>query len=149
LANAGHAERLNALSVPAQHAAAELFRGTMTQHRILVYRSDRPDAGQAIQFMDERWHAYVPLRLPWTLCIRERAPPGSVAVLLNRAHVYRDLILPINAAEDRLLAQINGHRTLGEIIARCQSSDDARRALEFFRQLWSYDQIVFDASSAV
>jgi 2-polyprenyl-3-methyl-5-hydroxy-6-metoxy-1,4-benzoquinol methylase len=149
LVNAGHAARLNALSAPAQHAAAELFRGTMTQHRLLVYRSGCPNSRQTIHFNDDRWRSYIPLRLPWTLCIRERVPAGSVAVLLNRAHVHRDLILPISAAEDRLLAQINGHRTLGEIIAGCTTSDDARRGLEFFRQLWSYDQIVFDASSAV
>jgi SAM-dependent methyltransferase len=146
LANAGHAERLTALSEPAQHAAAELFRGTMTQHRLITYRSDSPTTAQPIRLTGEGWRGYVPLRLPWTLCIRERVPAGSVAVLINRAHVNRDLILPISAAEDRLFAQIDGHRTLGEIIA---PSDDARRALDFFRRLWSYDQIVFDASSAV
>jgi SAM-dependent methyltransferase len=149
LANAGHAERLAALSEPAQHAAAELFRGTMTQHRLIAYRSDSPSAGQPILFADEPWQGYVPLRLPWTLCIRERVPAGSVAVLINRAHVFRDLILPISAADDRLLDQIDGHRTLGQIIAGSRPAEDAGHALNFFRRLWSYDQIVVDASSAV
>jgi SAM-dependent methyltransferase len=149
LAKAAHASRLAALSDSAQHAAAELFRGTMTQHALLAYRGDRPHGGQPIQFADERWRGYIPLRLPWTLCIRERVPAGSVAVLLNRAHAHKDLILPINAAEDRLLAQVDGHRTLGEIIAGCRPDDDALHAVHFFQQLWSYDQIVFDASSAL
>jgi len=29
----------------------------------------------------DAWRAYVPLRLPWTLCIRERPPAGAAAIL--------------------------------------------------------------------
>ena len=149
LANTCHAERLSALSEPAQHAAAELFRGTMTQHHLIAYRSDCTSAGQAIQFTGEQWRDYVPIRLPWTLCIRERVPAGSVAVLLNPAHNHRDLVLPVNWAQDRLFGQIDGQRTLGEIVTACGTSKGARRALQFFEQLWRYDQIVFDASRTV
>ena len=149
LANTGHGERLNALPPPAQHAAAELFRGTMTQHRVIAYRSDCSSGADAIHFSGERWRDYVPIRLPWALCIRERVPAGSVAVLLNPAHQHRDLVLPINAAQDRLLGQIDGQRRLGDIVAAFGSSEGARSALAFFQQLWWYDQIVFDASGAV
>jgi SAM-dependent methyltransferase len=148
LANTGHAERLNALPAPAQHAAAELFRGTMTQHRVIAYRSDCSSGGQAIHFTGEQWRDYVPIRLPWALCIRERVPAGSVAVLLNPTHEHPDLVLPINSAQDRLLGQINGQRKLGEIAEACGSSEGAPSALQFFQQLWWYDQIVFDASCA-
>jgi SAM-dependent methyltransferase len=148
LAHAGHGERLNALPPPAQHAAAELFRGTMTQHRVIAYRSDCSSGADAIHFSGERWRDYVPLRLPWALRIRERVPAGSVAVLLNPAHQHRDLVLPINAAQDRLLGQIDGQRTLGDIVAACGSGEGARSALAFLQQLWWYDQIVFDASGA-
>jgi len=148
LAHSGHGERLHALPPPAQHAAAELFRGTMTQHRVIAYGSGRARDEQAISFTGERWHAYVPIRLPWALCIRERLPAGSSAVLLNPVHQHSDLILPINSVEDRLLGQIDGVRTLGEIVSRAEANQRAR-ALQFFERLWQYDQIVFDASRAV
>jgi hypothetical protein len=70
-------------------------------------------------------------------------------VLLNPAHQHRDLVLPINAAQDSLLGQVDGQRTLGDIVTACGSSEGARSALAFFQQLWWYDQIVFDASGAV
>jgi 2-polyprenyl-3-methyl-5-hydroxy-6-metoxy-1,4-benzoquinol methylase len=147
VARSPHAARLTALAEPAQHAAAELFRGTMTRHRLIAYRSEQVAREQRIGFTGEQWRDYVPIRLPWTLCIRERLPPGSVAVLLNRAHEYPDLILPVNAAEDRLLGQMDGKRTLGDIVQGFEKNQSTRRALRFFEQLWQYDQIVFDASS--
>jgi SAM-dependent methyltransferase len=145
LASNGHSERLDTLSAPEQHAAAELFRGTMTQHSVVAYRSDSSMAMQAFDCADERWRDAIPLRLPWTLCIRERLPPGSVAVLLNPAHAHRDLVLPINAAQDRVLARITGHTSLGAIVD-ASGPGGADQAIKFVQQLWWYDQIVFDAS---
>jgi SAM-dependent methyltransferase len=149
MAHAGLAERLRALSEPAQHAAAELFRGTMTQHSVIAFRSDCPAAGQPIRFTGEQWRSYIPIRLPWTLCIRERVPPGYVAVLLNPTHTHRDLVLPIDTQQDRVLAQIDGLRSLGEIVDASGTGENAHRALRFLQQLWWYDQIVFDASRPV
>jgi hypothetical protein len=120
----------------------------MTRHRFIAYASESVAADQRIRFTDERWRQYVPLRLPWARCIRERVPPRSVAVLLNPADEYPDLILPINLAEDRLLALMDGHRSLGEIVQSCATHQGAVRALQFFEQLWQYDQIVFDISCA-
>jgi SAM-dependent methyltransferase len=148
LAHTGHGERLHALPPPVQHAAAELFRGTMTQHRLIAYGGPRARDEQTICFTSERWQAYVPIRLPWALCIRERLPAGSTAVLLNPVHQHRDLILPIDSAEDGLLGEIDGVRTLGEIVSGVETTQRAR-ALQFFERLWQYDQIVFDASGTV
>ena len=39
-------------------------------------------------------------------------PPAPSAVLINRAHTYPDLALPINAAQDRVFAAIDGKRTV-------------------------------------
>ena len=76
-------------------------------------------------------------------------PPGSVAVLINRSHTFTDLILTIDAFEDRLFGAIDGNRPLTEILQfAVQDSDDERRALNFFERLWQYDQVVFDASRA-
>jgi SAM-dependent methyltransferase len=148
LARSPHAARLAALPERAQHAAAELFRGTMTRHRFIAYASESVAADQRIRFTDERWRQYVPLRLPWARCIRERVPPGSAAVLLNPADEYPDLILPINLAEDRLLGLMDGQRSLGEIVQNCATHQSAAHALQFFEQLWQYDQIVFDIPCA-
>jgi SAM-dependent methyltransferase len=147
-AMASQSNRLNLLPEPAQHAAAELFRGTMTQHRFIAYRTDTVRRRQEIRFTADQWRDYIPIRPPWTVCVREGLPPGSAAVLLNRAHAYRDLALKINEEEDRLLMQMDGRRKLGDIAAACETDESVHRAVHFFERLWSYDQIVIDASAA-
>jgi SAM-dependent methyltransferase len=143
-----HSARLSELPERSQHAAVELFRGTITRHNFISYRSDRPTETQPFRFpsrlADQQWLRYIPIRLPWTMCLRERVPAGSAAVLLNRAHNHPDLILPINEKQFQLYSDIDGRKTLGEITQ--DSRQDRHSALEFFQQLWRYDQIVFDAS---
>jgi SAM-dependent methyltransferase len=141
-----HSERLATLPERAQHAAAELFRGTITQHNFVTYRNDRRAAAPAICFAGEQWRDYVPIRLPWTACIRERVPPDAAAVLLNPAHKHSDLILPIDEFESDLFGQIDGVRTLGEIARGDLTTKNVPPALSFFQRLWRYDQIVFDVS---
>jgi hypothetical protein len=145
-----HSARLALLPAPAQHAAVELWRGTMVKHNLIAYRDDRPGPSQPITFVGDDWLDYVPIRLPWTVCIRDRVPPSSVAVLINKAHPFTDLILPIGRAEDRLLGAIDGKRTIREIVQVV--TKDGRtsecRARDFFERLWQYDQVVFDASRA-
>jgi len=149
VARSPHAARLASLPSRLQHAAVELFRGTMVSHSFIAYRDDRSDESQPIGFADDSWHDYIPIALPWTVCVRERLPPGSVAVLINRSHTFTDLILTVDSFEDRLLGAIDGNRTLAEILQfSAQDGDDTQRALSFFERLWQYDQVVFDASRA-
>jgi SAM-dependent methyltransferase len=143
-----HATRLVSLSPQLQHAAVELLRGTMTKHNFIAYRDDRLGDSQPITFEGDAWRGYVPLRLPWTLCIRDRVPPGSVAVLINRAHTYPDLALPIDSAQEQVFAAIEGNRSIGEILRAAGAGGD-EQARRFIEQLWEYDQIVFDATSSV
>jgi hypothetical protein len=120
----------------------------MTKHSFIAYRDDHCGESQPITFDGNAWRGYIPLRLPWTLCIRDRAPPGSAAVLINRAHSYPDLALPIGAAQERVFAAIDGNRSVHQIlrdVARGNGDDEARR---FIEQLWEYDQIVFDATTS-
>jgi SAM-dependent methyltransferase len=147
VARSPHAARLASLPSRLQHAAVELFRGTMVSHSFIAHRDDRPDTSQPITFAGDRWRDYVPISPPWTVCVRERLPPGSVAVLINRSHAFTDLILTVDSFEDRLFGGIDGKRTLAEIvqIAALDPKDEGR-ALRFFERLWNYDQIVFDAS---
>lgn len=148
IAGLPHAVRLASLSPPLQYAAAELLRGTMTRHNFIAYRDDRPGNSQPITFDGDAWRGYVPLRLPWTLCIRDRAPPGSVAVLINRAHTYPDLALPIDASQERILAAIDGKRTVNEILTIAVGPDSTQRAGSFIERLWQYDQIVLDVTGS-
>ncbi len=149
IAKSPHAERIAALPDRAQHAAAELFRGTMFSHSFIAYRDDRAEESQPIVFAGDRWRDHVPIAAPWTACVRERLPPGSAAVLINRAHTFTDLVLAIDAFEDRLLGAIDGKRTLAEITTMAASERDGeRRAVNFFERLWRYDHVAFDASRA-
>jgi 2-polyprenyl-3-methyl-5-hydroxy-6-metoxy-1,4-benzoquinol methylase len=147
MAGMPHAARLASLAPPLQHAAVELLRGTMTRHNLVAYRDDRHGASQPITFEGDAWRDYVPLRLPWTLCIRERLPPGSVAVLINRAHTYPDLALPIDAAQEQIFTAIDGRRSIDEILQDAAGAGGDEQARRFIEQLWEYDQIVFDATA--
>ena len=148
IASMPHAARLASLPPPLQHAAVELLRGTMNKHEFIAYRDDRVGDSQPVSFDGERWLSNIPLRLPWTLCVRERLPAGASAVLINRAHPYPDLALPINAAQDRVFAAIDGKRTAGEILRGAGGTADLDQGREFIERLWRYDQIVFDATGS-
>ena len=146
VAKTPHAARIAALPEREQHGAVELFRGDMTQHSFVAYRSDRAKSAQPIRFTGDEWRAYIPVRLPWTKTVRERLPAGAAAVLLNPTHKHTDLFLPITAAEEVLLAQIDGKRTLGEIKRSITKGKTAELKPAFFRKLWEHDLIVIDAS---
>ncbi len=146
IASTPHAARLASLPAPLEHAAVELLRGTMTKHDFIAYRDDRAAASPPIAFDGERWLNYVPLRLPWALVVRERLPPRAAAVLINRAHGFADLALPINAAQERVFAAIDGKRTVDEILRSATETADLDQGRAFIERLWRYDQIVFDAT---
>ncbi len=142
LAATPHASRLAAMSAEAQYAAIELFRGTMLRHSFIAYRNDRPSV-RSVDFANDEWLGYVPIRLPDTLEVRERLPTGAAAVLINRNHTYTDLYLPIDAAQERLVTAIDGKRSIAEI---CGDGEDRSAARDFFERLWRWDQVVFDLS---
>jgi SAM-dependent methyltransferase len=146
MARMPHVARLISLSPRLQHAAVELLRGTMTRHSFTAYRDDRLGASQPIAFDGDAWRNYVPLRLPWTLGTRERLPPGSAVVLINRAHSYPDLALPIDAAQEQIFAAIDGRRSIDEILQDSAGIGGDEQARRFIEQLWEYDHIVFDAT---
>jgi hypothetical protein len=148
IANMPHAARLTSLAPPLQHAAVELLRGTMTKHSLIAYRDDRLGESQPIAFDGDAWRGYIPLRMPWTLCVRDRVPPGSAAVLINRAHPYPDLALPIDAAQGRVFEAIDGNRSIDQILRGAAGVGGDAQVCRFLAQLWEYDQIVFDATTS-
>ena len=137
IATTPHAIRLAQLPERECYAAMELWRGMMTCHSVIAY----PSGGFVF---DDRFLSYVPLRLPATICVQERLPPGAAGVLLNRSHPFHDLILVVDAKEKRVFDRIDGRRSIAEIVgAECYF--DAR---SFFQKLWHYDQVVFDSSES-
>jgi SAM-dependent methyltransferase len=134
-----HASRLIAMSDVDQYSAVELFRGTMIRHSVVARRLDCTD--DAVSFADDGCLDYVPIRVPDTICVRDRLPPGAAAVLINPAHTYTDLVLPIDALQLQMFEAIDGTRCIGEI-----ANDEKGR--QFFERLWHHDQIVVDATSA-
>jgi len=57
------------------------------------------------------------------------------------------LALPIDAAQERLFAAIDGKRSIDQILRMAAPVRDEAHARGFFEQLWQYDQIVFDATA--
>jgi len=141
IAKTAHASKLAALSEREQYTQMELLRGTMANHSFVAYRTDRKSAAR-ISFDDDRYLSYVPVRLPWTIRITERLPPGAAGVLINQTHIFNDLYVMIDEEEKRIFDAIDGRRSISEIVG----GTDENKARDFFERLWRYDQVVFDAS---
>ena len=142
LASSPHQALLARLPLHEQYAAVELFRGTMVRHSVVAYRRDRPQT-PAIGFDGDAWLGYVPLRLPDTVLVQERLPPGATAVLINKRHTYTDIYLPLNAQQKQWFDAIDGRRSIGEIVAPSAARAAAR---VLFEGLWWYDQVLFDTA---
>jgi hypothetical protein len=122
----------------------------MVRHSVVVYRNDNPVGAQQVSFSGDAWPGYVPIRMTDTICVQERLPPGTAAVLINRTHTYTDLIAPIDGMEKHLFDAIDGNCSLGHIVERTwrtsQGTSRPDMARRFFERLWWYDQVVFDTS---
>ena len=143
LASSPHQPLLARLPLHEQYAAVELFRGTMVRHSVVVYRHDRPQA-HSVGFEGDAWLSYVPVRLPDSVVVQERLPPGAAAVLINKRHTCTDIYLPVSSQQKKLFDAIDGRRTIAEIAPQVAQRDSAR---VLFQGLWWYDQVVFDTSS--
>jgi SAM-dependent methyltransferase len=150
IAKIPQASRMAQLSLAEQYAAVELFRGTMLRHSMVVYRNDSPGGPQPVSFAGDAWLAYVPVRMSDTICVQDRLPAGAAAVLINRNHTYRDLVMPIDSAEKCLFDAVDGSCSIGDIVEGTVPSSQKKSQLDmarkFFERLWWYDQVVFDAS---
>ena len=152
LAGTPHAARLAKLPLREQYAAVELFRGTILRHNLVVYPDDRINNRKLPRFDHDDWLAHVPIRVPETISLKNRLPPGAAAVLINQAHGDADLFLPVNASEMRLVEAIDGVSTIDEIIYHVSRAGAGNlhqlrsQARSLFERLYWYDQTVFDAS---
>jgi hypothetical protein len=152
VARTTHAARLAALPAPKQHAALELFRGTMVTHEFSAHLDDRSRTGQTVSFDDDSMLDNIPFRVPAAITVKERLPAGATAVLLNPMHRHTDIFLPIDASQEVLLNAIDGNRSMREIIRVAendsQQNGNHESAIAFIKRLWRYDQIVIDTSGS-
>jgi hypothetical protein len=137
-----HASRLMEMSRNEQFSAMELLRGTMLRHNLIIYRNDTLENSMPT-FDGDEWMNYLPIRLPETIYVEEKLPPGAAGVLINQNHTERDIYLPIDASEKRLFEAIDGTCTIRKIIEK--SAADQKSARSLFERLWWFDQVVFAA----
>jgi hypothetical protein len=131
-----HGRLISSLPETEQFAALELFRGTMVRHSLIAYRADTEWSPSLFAGRDSQ--TFIPHRVATAAVIEDKLPAGVAAALLNRAHIYPDLVFFANADERTLFELIDGHRTIAEI-----GGDSS-----FFERLWWHDLIVIDASSS-
>ena len=141
-----HVERLSALPERDQYIEMELWRGRMNNHSVVAFRNDMKTDRLKLNFDDERCLNYVPIRLPWTICVKEKLPPGTAGVLLNQTQLFPDLFIMVDELQKQIYDTIDGRRTIREIIDEVKGSGPGIRDL--FQYLWLYDQVVFDTSKA-
>lgn len=151
IAQLPQAEDLQKLSPEEQYTVAELFRGTMVRHSLIAYRSDFSGGTDSVNFDNDSWLDFIPIRLPDTLCIQEQLPVNAVGILINKTQ-YRDLYMPVDANEKQMFDNIDGKNSVKDIIERTNSFKDKELSSEslcyFFEKLWWNDQIVFDTSKS-
>jgi len=131
-----HGSTIASLPRREQFAALELFRGTMTRHSFIAHHPSGRTHDSTAGFDDDRWREHVPVKPHTVISVDERLPPDSAAALLNRAHVFPDLVMFVNDEDKAAFDAIDGERTM----------DDISAAPEFFRRLYDHDLIVIDAS---
>lgn len=139
-----HGDRIAELPETERYAAMELWRGLMGNHSFVAYRNDADRTAAKVSLDDDSLR-YVPIRLPWTICVQQSLPPGAAGVLVNQTHVFPDLYVVVNTLQKQMYEAIDGRRSIGEIIESVNESDTLL-AMEFFEKLWQHDQVVFDTS---
>ena len=136
-----HAPYLRALPEREQYIEMELWRGLITNHDFVAYKS-KESSGQ-VSLADDRYVHYVPIRRAWTACITERVPAGFAGALVNQTHLFDDLFIFIDDYEKGIYEAIDGKHSIGDIAGQ------EHHARAFFDKLWWHDQVVFDTSKAL
>ena len=143
IASSPHRAKLEKLPARDQYAAIELLRGAMVTHSAVVYRDDAPGNPQALSLDDDKWLDFVPLLMPGCVVIQQNLPPGAVAVVINRAHTFTDLFVPLTEFEAFVYSRIDGQTPCRDIV---EEATDAVSVGEVIEKLWRSDQIVLDRS---
>ena len=136
LSEVPHGDRIAAMNEPDQFAAVELFRGTIQRHSVVLYRDDSPLPAEPVGWDGDDWRSFVPIRPTTVVAVEDRLPPNVAAVLINQAHVDRDLVFFVDADEKRVFEAIDGERSIAEIPGA---------SAELLQRLWWHDLVLLDA----
>ena len=151
LDGSAHLQRLMSLPGEKQHAAMELFRGTMHKHVFVACRNDRDRQSYAIDLESQAWRRFVPVRWTGIKALHQDLPPGTVVRLQQMGHRFADIVAQLDAPRAKLFDMIDGQRTIEQIMAQSGlkgSRDDLDRyARGFFQALWNFDLVMFAVSS--
>ena len=130
-----------------QFALAELYRGSMASHEVVVCRDDRPTASWRIGFDGGDWPRYVPIRNPG-LGISEQDLPAKTAARLHwESHAFPGINALVDSLQARLFNAVDGRRTISEVVSHAGAEFDEPAAREyarnFFRSMWRFDYFWF------
>ena len=135
-----HLQKLSALSKPEQHAAMELYRGTLLMHRFIACRDDCAGSDE-IDFQDPQWPLWVPSLFPGAQQ-RPLADTAKIELQLwHPGHSYPDCALNMNAEAAALWRLIDGTRNISELAAAAQCQDETF-VNSVFSALWDHDQVL-------
>ncbi len=139
-ARSPHAARLCALPDVEQHAAMELYRGTMITHTFVACRDDCPAESYNIDFATDAWLDYVPTRFNGCKIRQDKLPEGVSAILSNVAHVPKDLALGLNRSQTRLFQAVDERSTIRQILQ--VTGESVHNARSLFELLWRNDLVL-------
>ena len=134
-----------------QFALAELYRGSMASHEVVVRRDDRSPASWRVGFDGSDWPRYVPIRNPG-LSISEQDLPAKAAARLHWAsHAFPEISALVDSRQARLFNAVDGRRTISEVVSNAGAEFDEPGVREyvrnFFRSMWFFDYFWFRTPS--
>ena len=135
------------LSEPKQFAVAELYRGSMASHEVVVCRDDRPTASWRISFDGSDWPRYIPIRNPGLSMSEQDLPAKAVARLQWASHAFPEINVLVDSLQARLFNAGDGCRTIAQVVSHAGAEFDEPAAREyarnFFRSMWIFDYFWF------
>ena len=135
------------LPEPEQFAVAELYRGSMATHEVVVCRDDRPTASWRVGFDGSDWPRYVPIRNPGLGISEQNLPAKAVARLHWESHTFPEISALVDSLQARLFNAVDGCRTISEVVSQAGAEFDEPAAREytrnFFRSMWVFDYFWF------
>ena len=130
-----------------QFAVAELYRGSMATHEVVVCRDDRPTASWRVGFDGSDWPRYVPIRNPGLGISEQNLPAKAVARLHWESHTFPEINVLVDSLQARLFNAVDGCRTIAQVVSHAGAEFDEPAAREyarnFFRSMWVFDYFWF------
>jgi SAM-dependent methyltransferase len=135
LAQTPHAQKLQALPINEQYAAAELFRGNLHMHTFIASRGDKPQT--QINWQSADWRDLIPMRTRGVSVRTDKLPNGALAALSQSGHLFPVPGVLLTQQTLPMYQGIDQQVTLGDLAKKYQQTRD------FYKMLWDFDQVFF------